>query len=124
MRWRKLTVGLAVVLLGVSLWPLQHIGSEFMPPIDEGDILYMPSAFPGISITKAKQLLQQTDKILMTFPEVERVFGKAGRARTATDPAPLAMYETTVKLKPRDAWPNADKTTRELMDEKIGRAHV
>src|SRR3546814_13158567 len=103
MRWRKLTVGLAVVLLGVSLWPLQHIGSEFMPPIDEGDILYMPSAFPGISITKAKQLLQQTDKILMTFPEVARVFGKAGRARNATDPAPLAMYETTVTLKHQDA---------------------
>ncbi|PIV34767.1 MAG: CusA/CzcA family heavy metal efflux RND transporter, partial [Lysobacterales bacterium CG02_land_8_20_14_3_00_62_12] len=117
MRWRKLTIGLAVLLLAVSLWPLQHIGSEFMPPIDEGDILYMPSAFPGISITKAKQLLQQTDKILKTFPEVERVFGKAGRARTATDPAPLAMFETTVKLKPRDAWPNPDKTTRELMAE-------
>jgi len=124
MRWRKLTIGLAVLLLAVSLWPLQHIGSEFMPPIDEGDILYMPSAFPGISITKAKQLLQQTDKILKTFPEVERVFGKAGRARTATDPAPLAMFETTVKLKPRDAWPNPDKTTRELMAEMDQAIHI
>ena len=124
MRWRKLTIGLAVLLLAVSLWPLQHIGSEFMPPIDEGDILYMPSAFPGISITKAKQLLQQTDKMLKTFPEVERVFGKAGRARTATDPAPLAMFETTVKLKPRDAWPNPDKTTRELMDEMDQAIHI
>lgn len=124
MRWRKLTLGLAVLLLGISLWPLQHIGSEFMPPIDEGDILYMPSAFPGISITKAKQLLQQTDKILKTFPEVERVFGKAGRARTATDPAPLAMFETVVKLKPRDAWPNPDKTTRELMDEMDQAIHI
>ncbi len=124
MRWRKLTVGVAVMLLGVSLWPLQHIGSEFMPPIDEGDILYMPSAFPGISITKAKQLLQQTDKILKTFPEVERVFGKAGRARTATDPAPLAMFETTVKLKPREDWPNPDKTTRELMAEMDQAIHI
>jgi Cu(I)/Ag(I) efflux system membrane protein CusA/SilA len=124
MRWRKLTVGVAVVLLGVSIWPLQHIGSEFMPPLDEGDILYMPSAFPGISITKAKQLLQQTDKILATFPEVERVFGKAGRARTATDPAPLAMFETVVKLKPKDAWPDPDKTTRELMDEMDQAIHI
>jgi Cu(I)/Ag(I) efflux system membrane protein CusA/SilA len=124
MRWRKLTVGLAALLLAASVWPLQHIGSEFMPPIDEGDILYMPSAFPGISITKAKQLLQQTDKMLMTFPEVERVFGKAGRARTATDPAPLAMFETVVKLKAKDQWPDASKTTRELMDEMDRAIHI
>ncbi len=124
MRWRKLTLGLAALLLAASVWPLQHIGSEFMPPLDEGDILYMPSAFPGISITKAKQLLQQTDKILATFPEVERVFGKAGRARTATDPAPLAMFETVVKLKPKDQWPDANKTTRELMDEMDQAIHI
>ena len=124
MRWRKLTLCLAALLLAASVWPLQHIGSEFMPPLDEGDILYMPSAFPGISITKAKQLLQQTDKILATFPEVERVFGKAGRARTATDPAPLAMFETVVKLKPKDQWPDANKTTRELMDEMDQAIHI
>ncbi|MDT8399186.1 MAG: CusA/CzcA family heavy metal efflux RND transporter [Pseudomonadales bacterium] len=124
MRWRKLTLSLALLLLALSLWPLQRIGSEFMPPIDEGDILYMPSTFPGVSITKAKQLLQQTDRILATFPEVERVFGKAGRARSATDPAPLSMFETTVKLKPRDAWPNPGKTTRELMDEMDQAIHI
>jgi Cu(I)/Ag(I) efflux system membrane protein CusA/SilA len=117
MHWRKLTLGLAFVLLAVSIWPLRHIGSEFMPPLYEGDILYMPTTFPGISITKAKELLQQTDKILKTFPEVERVFGKAGRARTATDPAPLAMIETVVKLKPAEQWPDPGKTIRELMDE-------
>ncbi|HSD69631.1 MAG TPA: CusA/CzcA family heavy metal efflux RND transporter [Woeseiaceae bacterium] len=117
MRRRMLTLGLAIGLLLVSAWPLQHIGSEFMPPLDEGDILYMPTTFPGISITKAKELLQQTDKILATFPEVERVFGKVGRARTATDPAPLAMIETVVKLKPREQWPVPAKTIRELMDE-------
>ncbi|MGR9088654.1 MAG: efflux RND transporter permease subunit, partial [Gammaproteobacteria bacterium] len=90
---------------------------EFMPPLDEGDILYMPSTFPGISITKAKELLQQTDKILKTFPEVQHVFGKVGRADTATDPAPLSMVETTVRLKPKNQWPNPDKTTRQLMAE-------
>ncbi len=120
MRRRKLTLGIAITLLAVSTWPLQHIGSEFMPPLDEGDILYMPTTLPGISITKAKELLQQTDKILATFPEVERVFGKVGRARTATDPAPLAMIETVVKLKAKDLWPEPSKTTRELMAEMDG----
>ena len=117
MRWRWLTLALALALLGATYWPLSQLGSEFMPPLDEGDILYMPTTFPGISITKAKELLQQTDKILKTFPEVESVFGKVGRADTATDPAPLAMIETTVRLKPRDAWPDPDKTTRQLMKE-------
>jgi Cu(I)/Ag(I) efflux system membrane protein CusA/SilA len=88
-----------------------------MPPLDEGDILYMPTTNPGLSITKARELLQQTDKILRTFPEVESVFGKVGRAETATDPAPLAMIETTVRLKPKEDWPDPGKTTRELMDE-------
>ncbi|MEP6878454.1 MAG: CusA/CzcA family heavy metal efflux RND transporter, partial [Nitrosospira sp.] len=117
MRFRKITVLLALVLLGISVYPMKQLGSEFMPPLDEGDILYMPSAFPGISITKAKELLQQTDRILKTFPEVLSVFGKAGRAETATDPAPLSMFETTVRLKPKNQWPNPDKTTKELMAE-------
>ncbi len=116
-RARALTIALAVILLAVSAYPVMKIGSEFMPPLDEGDILYMPTTYPGISITKARELLQQTDRILKTFPEVESVFGKAGRAQTATDPAPLAMLETTIRLKPKDAWPNPDKTTRQLMDE-------
>ena len=88
-----------------------------MPALDEGDILYMPTTFPGVSISKARELLQQTDKIIASFPEVQRVFGKVGRAETATDPAPLAMLETTVRLKPKQRWPNPAKTTGELMAE-------
>ncbi len=117
MRWRTITLILAMLLLASTLYPLSKIGSEFMPPLDEGDILYMPSTFPGISITKAKEFLQQTDKILMTFPEVHHVFGKVGRAETATDPAPLSMVETTVSLKPKSEWPDPNKTTQELMTE-------
>ncbi|WP_366515505.1 CusA/CzcA family heavy metal efflux RND transporter [Nitrosomonas sp.] len=117
MRWRTLTLILAMLLLALTFYPLSQLGSEFMPPLDEGDILYMPSTFPGVSITKAKELLQQTDKILMTFPEVHHVFGKVGRADTATDPAPLSMIETTIRLKPRSQWPDPDKTTQELMAE-------
>ena len=117
MRWRWLTLLGAAVLLGATYYPYSKLGSEFMPPLDEGDILYMPTTFPGISITKAKELLQQTDKILASFPEVHHVFGKVGRADTATDPAPLAMIETTVRLKPKDEWPDPDKSTKELMDE-------
>ena len=117
MRWRIMTLILASLLMLTTLYPLSRIGSEFMPPLDKGDILYMPTVFPGISITKAKELLQQTDKILKTFPEVRHVFGKVGRAETATDPAPLSMIETTVRLKPKEEWPNPDKTTQELMDE-------
>jgi copper/silver efflux system protein len=117
MRWRPFTLFIALVLLLSTAFPLSKIGSEFMPPLDEGDILYMPSTFPGISITKAKELLQQTDKILKTFPEVLHVFGKVGRADTATDPAPLSMTETTIRLKPREEWPNPDKTTQQLMTE-------
>ncbi|MFT7457993.1 MAG: Cu(I)/Ag(I) efflux system membrane protein CusA/SilA [Planctomycetota bacterium] len=116
-RWRALTVIVALILLGVSVYPVMKLGSEFMPPLDEGDILYMPTTYPGISITKAKELLQQTDKILATFPEVHHVFGKVGRADTATDPAPLAMIETTVKMKPKAQWPDPSKTTKQLMDE-------
>ncbi|MDA1076540.1 MAG: CusA/CzcA family heavy metal efflux RND transporter [Proteobacteria bacterium] len=117
MRWRWLTLFAAALLLGATYYPYSKLGSEFMPPLDEGDILYMPTTFPGISITKAKELLQQTDRILATFPEVHHVFGKIGRAETATDPAPLAMIETTIRLKPKHEWPNPDKTTKELMDE-------
>jgi len=117
MRWRGVTILIAAILLGVTYYPYSKLGSEFMPPLDEGDILYMPTTFPGISITKAKELLQQTDKILTSFPEVHHVFGKVGRAETATDPAPLAMLETTVRLKPKDEWPDPGKTTKELMDE-------
>ncbi len=117
MRWRGVTLVVAVSLLGIAYYPYSKLGSEFMPPLDEGDILYMPTTFPGISITKAKELLQQTDKILATFPEVHHVFGKIGRAETATDSAPLSMIETTVRLKPKEQWPDPDKTTRELMRE-------
>ena len=104
-------------LLASTAYPLSKIGSEFMPPLDEGDILYMPTSFPGVSITKAKELLQQTDKILKTFPEVKTVFGKVGRAQTSTDPAPLSMIETIIQLKPREAWPDPTLTTRQLMSK-------
>ncbi len=97
-----LVIAVAIVLAG--LWPLSQLGSEFMPDLDEGDLLYMPTTFPAVSIGKAQQLLQQTDKLIMSVPEVRRVFGKVGRAETATDPAPLTMIETTVLLKPRDQW--------------------
>ena len=103
-RVRWLTVGVAVIALSATWYPLQRIGSEFMPPLYEGDLLYMPTTDPGISITKARQLLQQTDRIIRSFPEVERVFGKVGRAETATDPAPLSMIETTIMLRPEADW--------------------
>jgi len=117
MRWRGVTVLLAMLLLAVTYYPFSKLGSEFMPPLDEGDILYMPTTFPGISITKAKELLQQTDKILKTFPEVHHVFGKIGRAESATDAAPLSMIETTIRLKPKEEWPDPGKSTQELMSE-------
>ncbi len=117
MRWRGITVVLALLLLAITWYPYSKLGSEFMPPLDEGDILYMPTTFPGISITKAKELLQQTDKILKTFPEVHHVFGKVGRAETATDAAPLSMIETIIRLKPKNLWPDPDKTTQQLMSE-------
>ena len=91
-----------------KLFPYQNIGSEFMPPLYEGDLLYMPTTFPGISPTKARQVLQTTDRMIHTFPEVDRVFGKAGRAETATDPAPFDMIETTIMLKPEEEWPVVD----------------
>jgi len=100
----KTTIAIAVIATLSSLWPLQQVGSEFMPDLDEGDLLYMPSAFPAISIGKAGEILQQTNKLIKTLPEVDVVYGKAGRADTATDPAPLTMFETTIKLKPKDQW--------------------
>jgi Cu(I)/Ag(I) efflux system membrane protein CusA/SilA len=106
-----------LALLVLAVYPVSRLGSEFMPPLDEGDILYMPTTFPGVSITKAKELLQQTDRILKTFPEVETVFGKVGRAETATDPAPLSMLETILRLKPRGEWPDPEKSTQQLMQE-------
>ena len=119
-RGRALTLMLAVALLASSAWPLMKTGSEFMPPLDEGDILYMPTTYPGISITKAGELLQQTDRILKSFPEVASVFGKLGRAESATDPAPLSMLETTIRLKPRDQWPDPVKSTQQLMQQMDG----
>ncbi len=94
----------ATVLVFATLWPASRLGTEFMPELDEGDLLYMPTTLPGLSTDAARSLLQQTDKLIKTVPEVERVFGKAGRAETATDPAPIEMFETTIKLKPRDQW--------------------
>ncbi len=117
MRYRKTTLFASLFILVVGAYPLMHLGSEFMPPLDEGDILYMPTTYPGISITKAKELMQQTDRILVSFPEVHHVFGKVGRVETATDPAPLSMMETTIRLKTKDKWPNPSKTTKELMRE-------
>ncbi len=106
----------AVLLIMIGLWPASRLGSEFMPDLDEGDLLYMPSTFPAISIGKGQQLLQQTDKLIMAIPEVKRVFGKIGRAESATDPAPLTMIETTIQLKPRDEW-RAGMTVEKLKRE-------
>jgi len=112
----KLTVGVAVLILATTLWPMSRLGGEFLPPMDEGDLLYMPSALPGLSAQKAAQLLQQTDRMIRTVPEVETVFGKAGRAESATDPAPLEMFETTIRFKPREQW-RAGMTPEKLIDE-------
>ncbi|WP_312944938.1 efflux RND transporter permease subunit [Stutzerimonas kunmingensis] len=112
----KSTVGVAVLILATTLWPMSRLGGEFLPPMDEGDLLYMPSALPGLSAQKAAQLLQQTDRMIRTVPEVETVFGKAGRAESATDPAPLEMFETTIRFKPREQW-RAGMTPEKLIDE-------
>jgi len=98
-------IGGAALIIAVTWWPYSRLGSEFMPPLYEGDLLYMPTTLPGISITKARELLQQTDRIIKRFPEVHHVFGKIGRADTATDPAPLSMIETTIMLRPEEEWP-------------------
>ncbi|HWA12814.1 MAG TPA: efflux RND transporter permease subunit [Burkholderiales bacterium] len=110
------TLLVAALLAAASLYPLRHLGTEFMPPLDEGDLLYMPSALPGLSAAKAAELLQQTDRIIKQFPEVKSVFGKMGRAETATDPAPLEMMETTIQFKPRGQW-RPGMTTQRLIAE-------
>ncbi|MBM7072799.1 efflux RND transporter permease subunit [Shewanella sp. 202IG2-18] len=112
----KVTIGIALVIFASSWYPLSKSGTEFMPELDEGDLLYMPTTLPGISAAKAGQILQQTDRLISTLPEVKRVFGKVGRADTATDPAPLTMIETTIMLKPKDEW-RADMTLDKLIDE-------
>ncbi len=113
----KIVLAVALVIILIGFWPAAHLGAEFMPELDEGDLLYMPTTFPGISIGKAQQLLQQTDKLIKTIPEVDTVFGKIGRAETATDPAPLSMAETTIQFKPKNTWRSGmtmDKLRAEL----------
>ena len=121
LRFKWSTLVIALVVLVATIWPLSRLGSEFMPMLNEGDILYMPTTDPGISITKARELVQQTDQIIMGFPEVHHVFGKIGRSTSATDPAPLSMLETTIMLRPEDEWRpgmTMDKLMKEL-DEAI-----
>ncbi len=116
LRFKEGVIVLAILVVAVTMIPLNRLGSEFMPPLNEGDILYMPSTLPGISITKVKELLQQTDRIIKTFPEVHHVLGKAGRAETATDPAPLSMMETVITLKPESEW-REGLTMEKLVEE-------
>ncbi|WP_313086260.1 efflux RND transporter permease subunit [Pseudomonas sp.] len=116
LRWPKATLLVAVLVFLTGLWPVTRLGGEFLPPLDEGDLLYMPTALPGLSARKAGELLQQTDRLIKTVPEVARVFGKAGRADSATDPAPLEMFETTIQFKPRDQW-RAGMTADKLIEE-------
>ncbi|WP_034303626.1 efflux RND transporter permease subunit, partial [Herbaspirillum sp. RV1423] len=112
----KTTLVIAGLALLTTLWPISRLGGEFLPQMDEGDLLYMPSALPGLSASKAAELLQQTDRLIKTVPEVASVFGKAGRAESATDPAPLEMFETTIQFKPRDQW-RSGMTPAKLIDE-------
>jgi copper/silver efflux system protein len=112
LRARLPPMPVAAIVLAATTWPALHLGSEFMPDLDEGTLLYMPTTLPGISITKSAELLQTQDKIIRSFPEVASVFGKAGRANTATDPAPLEMFETVINLKPRSQWPAGMDTDR------------
>ena len=116
LRYPRGTLSVALLLTLVGFWPLQQIGSEFIPDMDEGDLMYMPTTYPGLSIGEARELLQQTDKLIATVPEVENVFGKIGRAETATDPAPLTMIETFIQLKPRSEW-REGMTTESLKQE-------
>ena len=116
MRWKKVTIALALIALGVSWYPASKLGSEFMPTLNEGTLLYMPASLPGMSITKAAEVLQTQDKIIKSFPEVSSVYGKAGRANTATDPAPTEMFETVINLKPQQEW-RTGMTTDKLIAE-------
>jgi Cu(I)/Ag(I) efflux system membrane protein CusA/SilA len=117
--WRVVVVSMALVLIG--FWPSNKLGSEFMPDLNEGDLMYMPTTFPGISIGKAQELLQQTDKLIRSVPEVKSVFGKIGRAETATDPAPLTMIETVIQLKPEAEWREGVdiEDIREELDQRV-----
>lgn len=117
MRWKKTTIAAAVLALGLSIYPASKLGSEFMPTLNEGTLFYMPASLPCMSITKAAELLQTQNKIIKSFPEVASVYGKAGRANTATDPAPVEMFETVINLKPESEWRpgmNIDKLIAEL----------
>ena len=116
LKFPKATILIAIVVTVVGFYPINKIGSEFIPPLDEGDLMYMPTTYPGISIGKARELLQQTDKLISTVPEVKSVFGKVGRAETATDPAPLTMIETFIQLKPQSEWRDG-MTTEKLKTE-------
>ena len=118
-----MTAGLAILLATTMLWPLSRLGSEFMPEMDEGDFLYMPTTLPGISVGKARELLQQTDRLIRTLPEVASVFGKAGRAETATDPAPLTMIESVIRLKPKTQW-RQGMTMDKIRDELDARVKI
>ena len=123
LRFPKTTLLLCVLVFVAGMWPVTKLGSEFMPPLDEGDLMYMPSTHPGISIDKARELLQQTDKLIRSIPEVENVFGKVGRAETATDPAPLTMIETTIQLKPQSEWRDG-VTSDHIRDELNRRVNI
>jgi Cu(I)/Ag(I) efflux system membrane protein CusA/SilA len=114
--WPKATLVAAALALAATAWPVSQLGGEFMPPLDEGDLLYMPTALPGLSAGKAGELLQQTDRLIKTVPEVAVVFGKVGRAETATDPAPMEMIETTIRFKPKEEW-RPGMTTAKLVEE-------
>ncbi len=116
MRRPRTTLIVAVMAFATTAWPLTHLGGEFMPQLNEGDLLYMPSALPGLSVAKASELLQQTDRLIKTVPEIESVFGKAGRAETATDPAPMEMFETTIQFKPQNKW-RPGMTPEKLVEE-------
>ncbi|MDP1900357.1 MAG: CusA/CzcA family heavy metal efflux RND transporter [Rubrivivax sp.] len=116
MRWKKVTIALALITMAASWYPASQLGSEFMPTLNEGTLLYMPASLPGMSITKAAEVLQTQDKIIKSFPEVSSVYGKAGRANTATDPAPTEMFETVINLKPQEQW-RAGMTTDKLIAE-------
>ncbi|MBT3185091.1 MAG: efflux RND transporter permease subunit [Nitrospina sp.] len=120
LRMKLPVIAVALVLTAATWIPLERLGSEFMPPLNEGDVLYMPSTLPGISITKARELLQQTDKIIKTFPEVHHVFGKIGRAETATDTAPLSMVETSITMKPKSEW--REGITQKMLIEEMDAA--
>ena len=123
LHYPKVTLGVALIVVLVTLYPLGKLGSEFMPPLDEGDLLYMPTALPGLAVSKASEILQLSDRLIKTVPEVKSVYGKTGRAESATDPAPIEMLETTIQLKPRDEW-RAGITPEKLVKELDARLKI